>query len=85
MSDITAIPSVMSSATNAIRKSVDRLAQDAHVVANSSTVDASSSVEQRDVVNALVDAKQQVIYTKAAAKMIRAADEMVSSLLRTKA
>jgi hypothetical protein len=83
MSDITAIPSVMASATNTIRKSVDRLAQDAHVVANSSTADAS--VEQRDVVNALVDAKQQVIYTKAAAKMVRAADEMVSSLLRTKA
>jgi len=85
MSDITAIPSVMSSATNAVRKSVDRLAQDAHVVANSSTAEASTAVEQRDVVNALVDAKQQVIYTKAAAKMVRAADEMVSSLLRTKA
>jgi hypothetical protein len=85
MSDITSIPSVMSSATNTIRKSVDRLAQDAHVVANSSTADTSTAVEQRDVVNALVDAKQQVIYTKAAAKMIRAADEMVSSLLRAKA
>jgi hypothetical protein len=85
MSDITGIPSVMASATNAIRKSVDRVAQDAHVVANSSTADSTSGVEQRDVVNALVDAKQQVIYTKAAAKMIRTADEMVSSLLRVKA
>jgi hypothetical protein len=85
MSEITGIPSVMASATNAIRKAVDRVAQDAHVVANSSTADSTSGVEQRDVVNALVDAKQQVIYTKAAAKMIRAADEMVSSLLRAKA
>lgn len=85
MSDITSIPGVMASATNTIRKSVDRLAQDAHVVANSSTADATSSIAQRDVLNALVDAKQQVIYTKAAAKMVRAADEMVSSLLRTRA
>lgn len=83
MSDLTAIPSVMASATNAIRKSVDRLAQDAHVVANTSV--AGATTETQDMVAALVDAHQQVIYTKAAAKMVRAADEMVSSLLDTRA
>lgn len=81
MSDITAIPgsSAAQIATNAIRKSADALATDAHAVAN------SSAVESKDTLNALVDARQQVIYTKANAKVIRAADEMVSSLLSLKA
>ena len=81
MSDITAIPSSSAAqiATNAIRKSTDNLTKDAHVVANSAAVDSP------DTLNALVDARQQVIYTKANARVIRAADEMVSSLLDLKA
>jgi len=82
MSDITSIPSAVQSATNAIQKSRDNLDKDAAVVANSTAVD---SVESRNTVNALVDSHQQVLYTQAAAKVIRAADEMVSSLLDVKA
>lgn len=75
MTDITVLSSPSQIATGAIRKSVDRLRQDAHVVANSQTVDSRNTIE------ALVDARQQVLYTKAAARIISASDEMTRALL----
>jgi hypothetical protein len=76
MSTINPVGNAAQIATNAIRKSQENLAADAHVVAN-----ASTSVDSHETVKALVDARQQVVYTKAAARVVRAADEMVSNLL----
>ncbi len=75
MNEITATPGVYQSAVGTIRKSVAALAQDAHIVANADSADFT------DVLMALVDARQQVLYTKAGAKVISAANEMIGSLL----
>lgn len=81
MSDVSAIPSSGAAqiATGAIKRSMSNLGQDASVVANSSDVTSPATLA------ALVDAKQQVLYTKAAARMISAADQMISSLLDVRA
>ena len=74
MSSIAAISGVLPTATSAIQRSTKALAQDASVVAN-------PGVASRDLVEALVDSKQQVLYTAAAAKLISASDEMTRSIL----
>lgn len=75
MNDITPVSGALQIATNAITRSRNNLAKDASVVAN------STDVEARDTVNALVDSRQQVIYTRAAARVISATDEMTQALL----
>jgi hypothetical protein len=75
VASIAAIPSALQSATGAIHRSGKALAKDAGVVAN------SSAVESRDTLNALVDSRQQLLYTRAAARIITASDEMTKSLL----
>lgn len=75
MTDITALPGPAAIATGAIRRSVDQLARDAQVVAN------AQGVEMRDTVAAMIDARQQVLYTKAAARIIDASDQMAKALL----
>lgn len=75
---MNAIPSTsgaMQIAANGIRKSVTNLASNAHLVANSSDVMSGATMK------ALIDSRQQVLYTQAGARMISAADEAVSSLL----
>ena len=80
MSDVSAITSGAAQiATGAIKRSVSKLDRDANVVAN------STDVTTPDTLAALVDAKQQVLYTKAAARLISASNEMVSSLLDVRA
>ncbi|MEO8062907.1 MAG: hypothetical protein ABI821_09170 [Pseudomonadota bacterium] len=79
LSAIGAIPSALQSATGAINKSLRAVEKDANVVARSSGVDA------RETVGALVDSRQQVLYTQAAAKIVKASDEMVQSLLDIRA
>jgi hypothetical protein len=74
MSSITAIPGATQIATGAIQRSTKALARDAAVV-------ATPGVASRDLVAALVDSKQQVLYTAAAAKLISASDEMTRSIL----
>lgn len=73
----TAIPSTLQSATGAIQRAVKTLEKEAHVVAN------SSAVEARDTLNALVISRQQLLYASAAAKLFAASDEMTKSLLDT--
>jgi adenylate kinase len=82
MSDVTAIPATGAAqiATNAIRRSQNELRKDASVIANPNT-----AIESNDAVNAMVDARQQVLYTKAAVKVIGTADEMIKSLIDTHA
>ena len=79
IASIAAIPSARQSATGAIHRAVKAAEKDAAVVAN------PSAVESRDTLNALVDARQQVLYTRAAAKIISASDEMMASLLDIRA
>ena len=74
-----ATPSALQSATATINRSQANLRQDASVVAN------SQAVESRDTLAALVDSRQQVLYTAAAAKLISASDEMLASLLDVRA
>jgi hypothetical protein len=74
MPSISAISAVNQTATGAIQRSTKALERDAAVVAN-------PGVASRDLVEALVDSKQQVLYTAAAAKLISASDEMTRSLL----
>ena len=45
----------------------------------------SDSVESRDTLRALIDSRQQLLYTKAAAKLISAADELSQSLIDIRA
>jgi hypothetical protein len=79
MNGITSIPGVYQSATDTIRRSQQNLARDAHVVANSTAVDSPATT------HALLDSRQQVLYTQVAARLISASDEMTRSLLDTHA
>jgi hypothetical protein len=72
-------PPALQSATSAITRSLNNLRKDATVVANSDTV------MSKDTIAALVDSRQQVLYTSAAAKLISASDDMLASLLDVKA
>jgi hypothetical protein len=79
MSTITSLPSVQQVATSAIKRSVQNVARDAAVVANSQEVTSAKTIE------ALIDSRQQVLYVKAAAKIVTVADEMTESLLDVRA
>jgi hypothetical protein len=80
MSDIPALSSgPLHAAIDLTRKSLASVAKDAHVIANSPSVDSA------DTLQALVDAREQVLYVKAGAKIISTTDRMVKSLLDTRA
>ena len=82
MTDIAAIaslPSAMQSATSAINRSLKKLDANAHVVAT------SQSVMSKDTIQALLDSRQQLLYTKAAAKIMTAADEVMQSAIDIRA
>ena len=79
IASVTSIPSAVQSATNAIQRSNRALAEDANVVAR------GDSVMSKDVVAALIDSRQQVLYTQAAAKLIAASDEITQSLIDIRA
>src|SRR5215510_14765869 len=68
-------PSAVQIATTAINRSQANLRKDATVVASSSTV------MSKDTIAAIIDSRQQVLYTSAAARLINASDEMMQSLL----
>jgi adenylate kinase len=79
IASIATIPSALQSATSAIHRAVKAADKDAAVIAN------SSSVDSRDTINALIDSRQLVLYTQAAAKIVSASDEMLQSLLDIRA
>jgi hypothetical protein len=74
-----AIPTALKSATSSISRAVKAVAKDADVVAK------SSGVEARETIGALVDSRQQVLYTQAAAKLIKASDEMLQTIIDVRA
>ena len=75
MNTVTAIPGSFQGATQALQKAQHAQDRDAQVVAG------SSGMESGDVVAALVDSRQQVLYTQAAARIIDATDVMTRTLL----
>jgi hypothetical protein len=75
IASIAALPSALQSATSTIHRAVKSLEKDANVVAG------SSAVESRDTLNALVESRQQLLYTRAAAKIVSASDDITKSLL----
>jgi hypothetical protein len=79
MTEVAFIPSTLQSATSTIRRAVKSLEKDANVVAR------SSAVESRDTLGALVDSRQQLLYTRAAVKIITASDAMTKTLLDIRA
>lgn len=76
---IASIPSALQSATGAINRSLEKLDRNAHVVAT------SQSVMSKDTIQALLDSRQQLLYTKAAAKIMTAADEVMQSAIDIRA
>ena len=74
MNTIAAAPGIYPLAREAISRAVSRAEQDAEVIAR-------SDVDSRDVTTALIDARQQVLYTRAGARMVSTADEMLGSIV----
>lgn len=78
MTYIISIPGAVQAATTAISRSNNALAKDASVV-------ASQKADTRELVGALVDSRQQLLYTAAAVKILTASDEMTKRILDIKA
>ncbi len=74
MTGISAIPAAMHSATATIQRSTSSVARDAAVV-------AQPGVASKELIHALLDSRQQVLYTSAAAKLISASDQMQQSII----
>ena len=100
MSDIYSLGSMLGAvqgASTTIQRSSAAVKRDAEVVAASSaadsassadsgaSADAGSSIASRDVVAALIDSRQQLLYTQAGAKMMSTADEMLGTLIDIRA
>lgn len=80
MSSIAAIPGVFQSASSTISRSQRNLERDASTVA-ASMIEGSATNSSRNTATPMVDAREQVLYAKAAAKLIRADDVMTKALL----
>lgn len=76
---IGATPNIMQSARSTIDRAVRAATRDAATVASAP---ANPTV---DLVAALIDARQQVLYTQAGARMIETADQMMGALLDVRA
>jgi len=79
ISSLVSMPSAVQSATAAINRGVAGVSRAAAVVASSSVSDPS------DVLAALIDSRQQLLYTQAAAGVMSAADEMLGTLIDIRA
>jgi len=75
MNPLTATLGALQSATNTLQKALRAQDQDAQVIANADAADSGKAVA------ALVDSRQQVLYTQAAARVISASDVMTRTLL----
>ncbi len=66
----------MQSAATTINRSVDGVSRDAAVVAGASMGDGGEQM-----LAALIDSKQQLLYTQAGAKMMETAGQMLGSII----
>lgn len=81
ISSIAGIPGALQSATSTIQRASKGLDKDESVVAHS----IESGVQSGDNVNAMVDSRQQLRYTQAAARIVKVEDEMLQSLVDIRA
>lgn len=85
MNGLSNVGSVIQSAAATISRASAAAEQDAAVVANAtmagSGAGAGLSVGSPDFLNAMIDARQQTLYTAAAARMISTSNQMIGSLL----
>jgi hypothetical protein len=85
MNGPSTVGSVFQSAAATISRASAAAEQDAAVVANATMAGSGTggglSVGSGDFVNALIDARQQTLYTAAAARMISTSNQMLGSLL----
>jgi hypothetical protein len=79
MNSISSAGTVFQSASAMIQRSVANVSRDAATVASASVTNAS------DVLPALIDSRQQLLYTQAGAKLIETANQMMGSLLDIRA
>jgi hypothetical protein len=70
----------LQSAVTTINRGVAGVNRDAAVVAANSAADGAS-----DTLGALVDSRQQLLYTQAGARLMDTADEMLGTLLNIRA
>jgi hypothetical protein len=75
MNPVTVTSGAFQSATNTLHKALRAQDRDAQVIAS------ADSVSSGEAVAALVDSRQQVLYTQAAARIISATDVMTRTLL----
>jgi hypothetical protein len=71
------VPNIFQSASATISRAGDAL--------NNASAAVASATSVNDVLPAMLDARQQLLYTQAAAKMISTANAMVGSLIDTHA
>jgi hypothetical protein len=74
---ISSTPNLVQSASTMISRAATALSNDSATVASATNVN--------DVLPAMMDARQQLLYTQAAAKMISTANAMMGSLIDTHA
>ena len=74
------LSSVMHNAAATINRSVDGASRDAAIVAGASMGDGGEQM-----LTALIDSKQQLLYTQAGAKMMETAGQMLGSIIDIKA
>lgn len=70
---------ILQSASSGINRAVAAVSRDATTVASSSIDNVS------ELLPALIDSRQQLLYTKAAARLMETADKMMGSLLDVQA
>ncbi len=70
------LSSVMHNAATTINRSVDGASRDAAIVAGAATGDGGEQM-----LSALIDSKQQLLYTQAGAKMMETAGQMLGSII----
>lgn len=74
---ISSAPTLIQSASTIISRAGDAL--------NNASATLASAASIKDVLPAVIDARQQLLYTQAAAKMISTANAMIGSLIDTHA
>jgi hypothetical protein len=76
ISSIASLPSTFQSASTTISRAVAGASQDAGAVASGSVAQDPNAM-----LMALVDARQQLLYTQAGAKMMTTASEMLGTII----
>lgn len=74
----------IASAPNIVQSASTMLSRAASSMASASATVASAT-DVNDMLPAMIDARQQLLYTQAAAKMISTANAMMGSLIDTRA